>query len=330
MSDSLVTVRQPLRIVSYNVRYFGHALKGIASSRASKRGIAAAIAALDPVPDLICLQEVETRSIRSNIGRPYPEKTQLDSFMSRLRDAYAERGQEMPFQALYFRAHNYHLGDISLYTTGLAVLVNNKKLRVDQHNADAPEGITDYSASLWKDQKQSRICAHIRLEDLEGRSFHVFNTHLSLPSPFAREYWSIKYKMGYGMNQVSEATRLVNFVQERAKEEPFVICGDFNSLPGSPVFRLLSEEAGFVAPQLELGHIDLNEPRRFPTAGFMQLRMHLDHLFSDRRVRWLDLDGTQPFGSGPFHGLSDHMPLIGRFEISPTSGLSVPTREIEI
>ncbi|HEY0840235.1 MAG TPA: endonuclease/exonuclease/phosphatase family protein [Vulgatibacter sp.] len=306
---------KPLRLVSYNVRYFGHAVRGLASTRAGKRGIASALAALDPTPDIVCLQEVETKSIRSNLGRPYPEETQLDSFMAELMNAYARRGKEMPFQALYFRAHSYRLGEISLYTTGLAVLVNRETLRVDAHNAAAPKGITYYRAQAWKDTKQSRICAHMRLENGSNGSFHLFNTHLSLPSPFAREYWSIKDKMGWGVNQVSEASRLVDFVHERAGNEPFVICGDFNSLPGSPVFRLLAEEAGFRAPQLQLGQIDLEHPRKFPTAGFMRMRMHLDHLFSDPRVEWIDLDGTHPFGDGPFHGLSDHMPLIGRFAL---------------
>ena len=47
----------------------------------------------------------------------------------------------------------------------------------------------------------------------------------------------------------------------------------------------------------------------------MRLRMHLDHLFSGNGVRWLDMEGTQPFGdrSSPFFGKSDHMPLIARF-----------------
>ena len=58
-------------------------------------------------------------------------------------------------------------------------------------------------------------------------------------------------------------------------------------------------------------------PREFPTAGFLSLRMHLDHLFCNGKVHWLDLDGTLPFGDrrNPFHGKSDHVPLIGRFEI---------------
>src|SRR5205085_1343261 len=49
-----------LRILSYNVRYFGHALRGLASTRGSKRAIADALSSLEPAADIICLQEVET------------------------------------------------------------------------------------------------------------------------------------------------------------------------------------------------------------------------------------------------------------------------------
>jgi endonuclease/exonuclease/phosphatase family metal-dependent hydrolase len=306
----------PLRIVSYNVRYFGHAVRGLASTRAGKRGIASALASLDPIPDVVCLQEVETTSIRSNLGRPrdIPDQTQLESFMERLEQAYAARGMALPFEAFYFRAHTYRLGDISLYTTGLAVLVNLQTMRVDLHDAESA-GITHYHVARWKDRKQSRICAHLRLADPMGRPLHVFNTHLSLPTPFAREYWSVKEKMGYGPNQVHEARRLAEFVLERSADEPFVVCGDFNSPPGSPVYRLLREEAGFVGAQERLGQADPDCPRAFPTAGFMRLRMHLDHLFASQDVRWLDLEDTHPFAEGPFAGLSDHMPLIARFAI---------------
>ena len=308
---------EPLRIVSYNVRYFGHAVRGLASTRAGKRGIARAVASLDPLPDVICLQEVETSSIRSNIGRPYPESTQLESFMERLDQACGECGFAMPYTAFYFRAHTYKLGDVSLYTTGLAVLVNTRTLQVDMHNAEEPTGITHYRVARWKDRKQTRICAHLRLMDPSGRPLHLFNTHLSLPTPFAREYWAVKEKMGWGVNQLHEAHRLAEFVRQRTDGEPFIVCGDFNSPPGSPVYRLLTEEAGFVGVQEQLGLVDPRLPRAFPTAGFMRLRMHLDHLFSAPTVRWLDLDGTHPFGEGPFAGLSDHMPLIGRFAIDP-------------
>lgn len=317
---------KPYRIVSYNVRYFGHGAKGLASTRAGKRGIARTLAELDPLPDVVCLQEVETSSIRSNLGRPRTngDETQLESFMSYLEGQFADLGREMPFEALYFRAHSYKLGEVSLYTTGLAILYNRLTLRIDEHNAEAPFGITHYRVARWKDRKQSRICAHLKVRDLQGRPFHVFNTHLSLPSPFAREYWAIKDKMGWGTNQLQEVRRLGSFIQERAGTEPFIVCGDFNSQPASPVFEFLHRDSGLVVPQLELGQIDLAAPRAFPTAGFLRLRMHLDHLFSSHQIRWTDLAGTSPFGAGgPFDGLSDHVPLIGRFEVATPRGLGV-------
>jgi len=68
--------------------------------------------------------------------------------------------------------------------------------------------------------------------------------------------------------------------------------------------------------QRALGQIE-GAPREFPTAGFLSLRMHLDHLFSSSHVKWVDLDGTHPYGDrrSPFHGKSDHVPLIARFVI---------------
>jgi endonuclease/exonuclease/phosphatase family metal-dependent hydrolase len=312
----------PLRIASYNVRYFGHAFRGLGSSRLSKNRIALALAALDPLPDVICFQEVETRSLRSRVGRPsaYPEETQLESFMTSFRLACGRLDKSFPFEALYFRAHQYRLGQLPLYTTGLAVLVNEETLRIDRHNALAPQAITHHHVARWKDTKQSRICAHLHVHDRDGRTLHLFNTHLSLATPFARDFWASRDKLGFGPNQVEEAKKLATFVKTRAAGQPFVITGDFNSPPGSPVYRELVEGAGFTCAQAALGFIDERRSRAFPTAGFLHLRMHLDHLFSGNGIRWLDLDGTHPFGEGPFHGLSDHVPLIGRFAVPDAVG----------
>ena len=306
-----------LRIVSYNVRYFSHAVRGLGSTRASRRGISAALAALRPVPDLVCLQEVETRSIRSGIGRPpkHPGETQLEAFMGSLEEHFVARGEALPFEAFYFRAHVYKLLAAKLYTTGLAVLVNTKRLKVETHNVDAPYGITHHHVQRFKDRKQSRICAHLSTVTPSGRRLHVFNTHLSLPTPFASAFWKVKDKMGFGVNQLQEAQKLAAFVSQHANGDPYVLCGDFNSPPASPVYRCLREELGAVCGEEECGILDAANPRAFPTAGFLRLRMHLDHLFAGNGVRWRDLDGTEPFGKGPFHGLSDHMPLIGTFEV---------------
>lgn len=311
---------RPLRIVSYNVRYFGHALRGLATTRTSLDRIAQRLTGLTPLADVICFQEVETRSLRSTLAFRGTH-TQLEAFMAAFEHAFTQARLAFPYDAFHFRAHTYQFRSTTLYTTGLAVIVNRNRLRVDGHNVTSPHAITHHHVARLRDTKQSRICAHVKLATPTGRAVHVFNTHLSLPTPFTREFWSEREKMGFGMNQLFEAKKLSSFVQTHADGEPFVVCGDFNSSPASPVYRYLSEEVGWVGAQEVLKQIDRSHSG-FPTAGFFRLRMHLDHLFGGNGIRWVDLAGTQPFGSGPFHGLSDHVPLIARFEPPPASKAS--------
>ncbi len=309
--------RATLRVVSYNVRYFGHALKGLASTRQSQRRIADRISRLDPVADLICLQEIETISLRSRVAmtRSRPRETQLEAFMEEVDAAFADRGRPSPYEGFYFRAHVNRLRNFRIYTTGLAILVNLRRLEVEGHNAEAPHRITHHHVELLRDVKQTRICAHMVLRTPSIRRLHVFNTHLSLPTPFARGFWSEPRRMGWGPNQVAEARALASFVRRRAGDEPFLICGDFNSAPGSPVYDYLTGDAGFESAQERLGAIDSADPGAWPTAGFIRLRMHLDHLFFGNGISFVDLEGSMPFGDrrGHFHGLSDHVPIIGRF-----------------
>lgn len=309
-------VRTPaLRIVSYNVRYFGHALKGLASTGGAERRIAAALAALDPLPDVVCLQEIETISVRSRVarGRGARGLTQLDSFMAALEEAFAARGAPFPYDGYYFRAHANRIRRLAITTHGLAVLVNGRRLTVETHNVESPHPITHHHVERFRDRKQARICAHLAVRDVSGRRLHVFNTHVSLPTPFARGFWTRPERMGWGPNQLHEARTLAAFVRRHAGTEPFVVCGDFNSAPGSPVFRYLTEEVGFRSAQADLGVLDPGDARVWPTAGFLRLRMHLDHLFHGNGVRFLDLEGSARFGDrrSPFTGLSDHVPLVG-------------------
>lgn len=308
-----------LRIVSYNVRYFGHALRGLASTVGPKRRIAGALLSLNPLPDIICLQEVETISLRSRLAHRSrtEDETQLEAFMGRIEEAFVALNKPNPYEAFYFRAHSYELRETKIYTTGLAVLVNMKTVQVDSHNVAAPQHITHHHLKRWKETKQSRICAHMQLATSQGRKFHLFNTHLSLPTPWNKSFWTQKYKMGFGVNQLHEAKSLVQFVREYAGEQPFIVCGDFNSAPTSPVFNYFCEEAGFSHAQVALGLMKPTNPQSFPTAGFWRLRMQLDHLFSGNRMQWLDMEETKQFGdpAGKFHGLSDHVPLIARFSL---------------
>ena len=210
---------RPLRIVSYNVRYFGHALRGLATTRTSLDRIAQKLTSLTPLADVICLQEVETRSLRSTLAFRGTH-TQLEAFMAAFERAFTRARLAFPYDAFHFRAHTYQFRSTTLYTTGLAVIVNRNRLRVDGHNVTSPHAITHHHVARLRDSKQSRICAHMRLATPSGRSFHVFNTHLSLPTPFTREFWSEKEKMGFGLNQLIEAKKLASFVQTHADGEP--------------------------------------------------------------------------------------------------------------
>ncbi|HYV68056.1 MAG TPA: endonuclease, partial [Myxococcales bacterium] len=149
---------EPLRILSYNVRYFGHALRGLASTRMGKRAIARGLASLRPLPHIVCLQEVETSSLRSTLAfRPEkPEETQLESFMAELERAFQELDRPFPYEAFYFRAHANKIGKRALSTMGLAVVVDTTRLRVERHNALEPHPITHHHVQRFKDRKQAR------------------------------------------------------------------------------------------------------------------------------------------------------------------------------
>jgi endonuclease/exonuclease/phosphatase family metal-dependent hydrolase len=259
---------------------------------------------------------VETRSVRSNVAHPSPEgETQLERLMDMLHRALHAAGKRDAYKAYYFPAHAYRVSDTPLYTTGLAVIAH-RDFHVAHHNASQPHEITHRRSNIEpvKKLKQTRICAHLRVEHKSGLDLDIFNTHLSLPTTFSRAFWLEERRMGWGPNQLEEALNLAHFVAKERKSERFVVVGDFNALPGSPVYRALREK-GFHDPFADYYHFDEEALVKWPTAGFMNLRMHLDHIFSGHALRWLDFDGTHRFGqrNGLFRGLSDHVPIVGTF-----------------
>ena len=305
-----------MRIVSYNVRYFGHATRGLASTRNAVTRIAKAFAALDPLPGLICLQEVETSSIRSTLADPSTKagETQLGRLMDAFDHALHAAGKTDRYEAYYFPAHSYRVGEATpIYTTGLAVLAHKDFLVVDHHNAGEPVDITHRNLHPIRGLKHTRICAHVRFRYRGAKTIDVFNTHLSLPSTMSREFWLSPARLGYGLNQVEEAKNLAAFVSKECASDRFIVVGDFNALPGSPVYNYLVGEAGYRDAFAEVQKMDEGALLDWPTAGFMALRMHLDHVFSGSSLKWLDFNGSHRFGDreSSFHGLSDHMPLIG-------------------
>ncbi|MCA9572727.1 MAG: hypothetical protein KC656_33035, partial [Myxococcales bacterium] len=92
-----------LSILTWNVRYFGHALRGLLATEGGMRRAAHALATLVPLPDVIALQEVETSSLRAGL-RPEP---QLDRFLGLFHSHLEAAGRPERFQGLYFPAHAY-------------------------------------------------------------------------------------------------------------------------------------------------------------------------------------------------------------------------------
>src|SRR5258708_7759862 len=201
--------------------------------------IAGALAALDPLPDIVCLQEVETASIRSNVAHPRTRagQTQLQRLMEMLEEALASLGKRDVYEAFYFPAHAYQLGPkTQIYTTGLAILAH-RDFEVNHHNSHVPADIT---------------------------------------------------------------------------------------------YQHLLAQPGYRDPFAQLYRMTEAELRKWPTAGFMRLRMHLDHIFTGPALKWIDFDQTHAFGDRTcaFHGLSDHTPLIGRCRISLPKQESHPPRPL--
>jgi endonuclease/exonuclease/phosphatase family metal-dependent hydrolase len=204
---------------------------------------------------------------------------------------------------------------VNYYTTGLAILAH-QNYRVNTHNAGTPRDITNRGAQVRavRRLKQTRICGHVRFDHVCGHSIDIFNTHLSLPTFFSKTFWKRGERMGHGANQIREAEALAEFVESERKSDRFVVVGDFNTRPGSPVYDYLTRQVG-LRDVLGLHHNwDTYQSQHWPTAGFMQMRFHLDYIFAGRGLTWLDFEDSHPFGlkTSRFHGLSDHVPIIGR------------------
>ncbi|MEQ1503383.1 MAG: endonuclease/exonuclease/phosphatase family protein [Myxococcota bacterium] len=274
-----------LRVMTWNVRYFGHGTHGLRASDAWIRRLAWVVAGLPTVPDVIALQEVEHGSLRGGAA------PQLGRFVDHLHAALAANRSSARFDARYFPAHRYG----RLYTTGLAVLVS------DRHPIDAADAreITHVRwapAARWK---QRRIAARVTLRPHgASRPLHLVNTHLSLPAFFEVGPHRLPDRMGHGSNQLAEAEALLGQLPDG--DTDVIVVGDFNSAPGSPVYDRLTARL-----------VDPYRGADAETAAFLHRRMHLDHLFSSPSVRW---DGVEAYSvdAGPFRGLSDHAPKIGR------------------
>jgi endonuclease/exonuclease/phosphatase family metal-dependent hydrolase len=284
-------------LMTWNVRYFGHGLGGLRATDGWIRLAARALARLDPLPDVVALQEVETTSLRGGLS-------QLPRFIDHLHLALDERGEDAGYQGLHFAAHRYGLRRSALYTTGLAVLVR------DGLAVDAVESRDVTSASKrMRGLKQRRIAAHVRVRRPGSPdALDLFNTHLSLPAFLEVGPHRIHERLGHGTNQVAEAAEVLDFLDERRGEHA-VVLGDLNAAPGTPAYR------AFVDRGLVDAHRSRDGYERHASARFFHWLLHIDHVFSTPAVRWNSFRAHRIDERGPFLGLSDHAPKIGQLYI---------------
>lgn len=301
-----------LRLVSWNVRYFSHATRGITSLDATIQGVAEALT--EVAPDVIALQEVDDWSIRSVAGRVGRRgaRSQLERFLTALNGASARRDGPR-YRAWFYPAHN-HARRLPIISTGL-VFLHRDDLEPVASNSDAPHEITHRRIRALGRFKQRRVCAWLRLAAPGGEEVDLFNTHLSLPAFLQRHPGPGTSRFGNAGNQLHELESALDFTASRPGERPSVLVGDFNSVPDSRVYRHVLRRSRFRdghAAWLD-SDADMNA---HPTAGFAHLRYRLDHVFGCDRVHLTGFDRTSPFGSEhPFHGLSDHSPLAFTVEL---------------
>ena len=297
-----------ISLMTWNVRYFGHALRGLLTTERGIDRAAHVLGTMLELPDLVALQEVEDTSVRAGL---HPVR-QLDRFLDRLHAHLDSSGRDIRYEGLYFPANTYRVaGAPNVTTQGLAVLVG-PRLVVEHDNAGEPHDITHVRLAWARGLKQRRVVAHVRVRLRDGGApLDLFNTHLSLPAFFEVGLHQIPRRMGHGSNQLEEISTVLDFVRSRAGDAA-VLVGDFNTLPGSPAYQRVIDAGLHDAFAVANDHA-IEDLMAQATAGFGTARMHIDHVFASAGVRW-DEVAHFPYGdpSHEFHGVSDHTPKIGR------------------
>lgn len=270
----------PVVVATWNVHFFSQSTAGLRSDEGLIRRAAWALASLPEPPAVLALQEVEGPSLRSG------GEGVIDRFVSALDAAMAANGHAGRYTASWVEAHR--LGP--WVRTGLAVLC------AEPLHLSEPPVVVELRAGRGPIQRRLALDATV----VGGSEpLRVVAVHLGLPE--LRHGPRFDRRMGETRNQLAQAERLLAHL-ERA-DGPVVVLGDFNAAPGSAVVRRL----------IDAGLSRAGLPR--PTARFLDLDLHLDHLFT-REVAVLDV--TVPSTRrGPFAGLSDHVPVLARLATAP-------------
>ena len=195
--------------MTYNVRYFGHPTRGLASTGAAFSRIARSIAALDPTPDLVCLQEVETRSIRVDLHQP-PLAPGGDP--ARLGDDRAARraragGEGGPLHRVLLPRARPTASPRAPTSTPPASR-SSRATRSPSATTTRASPTTSPTAARQEPQADAHLRARLASRTRAASRFDVFNTHLSPAQRLlAASSGRATRRMGFAPNQLAEAGR---------------------------------------------------------------------------------------------------------------------------
>jgi endonuclease/exonuclease/phosphatase family metal-dependent hydrolase len=305
-------------LVSWNIRYCSHRTRGITSTDTNLQMVAKALTTMDPLPDIIALQEIDTSGIRTAPARARRRRrgepeSQLDRLLACINAAIPD--PENKYNCLFYPAHGHSGDSPAIYSTGLAIL-HSPRLKVVASNVEKPHEITHRRISRLSNVKQRRICAWARFLTDTGQQFNVFNTHLSLPAFFQRHEGPTGGRFGEASNQLAETSEVLSCMSGRRGQVPTLLVGDFNAVPGSRVYQQILRSGVLRDAQADRQGLTAKQMRAQPSAGFLRFRYRLDHIFAGNRVHFSDFQNTMPHGPmHPLKGVSDHVPLAGRFSL---------------
>ncbi len=127
--------------------------------------------------------------------------------------------------------------------------------------------------------------------DWHGTEIQIINTHLGLHP---------RDRLLQGQELVGD-----NWVGNEQCQEPVILCGDFNALPSSPVYRMFCEQLHDVQVEMRRHHPKPGFPSRFP-AG------RIDHIFISPGI---EVTGIEIPRSELALVASDHLPLVAEIRV---------------
>lgn len=145
----------------------------------------------------------------------------------------------------------------------------------------------------WWQEPRAAMWARV---EVEGRHVNVITTHLGLG---VRERF-LQIQALFGPDWIGGIS----------PEEPVILCGDFNALPGSRPYRHARQRMRDV----QLG-VDGARPR--PTFSSTQPLLRLDHIFISSHF---ELMATQVARTDLTRVASDHLPLLADLQVASAAG----------